>query len=63
MCLCRFYFPLALGLANDVELNPVGQRSGPRPLSVFTVGSRTYKIVQLTDKITFLDRLQRKVPK
>ena len=27
------------------------------------VGPRTYKIVQLTRKITFVDRLQRKVPK
>ena len=29
MCLCRFYFPLLLRLANDVETNPVDQRSGP----------------------------------
>ena len=37
MCLCRFYFPLLLRLANDFETNPVDQRSGPRPLPVFTV--------------------------
>ena len=29
MCLCSFYFPLLLRLANDVETNPVDQRSGP----------------------------------
>ena len=28
MCLCRFYFPLLLGLANDVETNPGPIRFG-----------------------------------
>ena len=36
MCLCRFYFPLLLRLENDVETNPVDQRSGPRPPLVLT---------------------------
>ena len=44
MCFCRFYFLcFSLRLANDVETNPVDQRSGPRPLPVFTVRTRTYK--------------------
>ena len=43
MCLCGFYFPLLLRLANDVETNPVDQRSGPRPLPVFTVRARACK--------------------
>ena len=36
-------FPLLLRLANNFETNPVDQRSGPRPLPVFTVRARTRK--------------------
>ena len=43
MRLCRFYFPLLLRLANDVETNPVDHGSGTRPLPVFTVHARTCK--------------------
>ena len=43
MCLCRFYLPLLLRVANDFETNPVDQRSEPKPLPVFTVRARTCK--------------------
>ena len=50
MCLCRFYFPLLLRLANDFETNPVDQRSGPRPLPISPYVTCSYVRARLRTK-------------
>ena len=47
MCICGFYFPSLLRLANDVETTPVDQHSGPMQLSVFTVHACRCKTLHL----------------